>query len=88
MGLRRTSPYIMWSLFLGVILWLAYVWYSSVYAYNWTDDQKNQYRNTYAGETSFREERFTQTLAVLKERIQLHQTLPVVIKDIFTDTRF
>jgi hypothetical protein len=80
---RRMSKYILLALLLGVSVWLGYFWYLSVYAYDWTEEQKNQYRSEYAGETSFREERFNRTVDVLKERIQLHQTLPAVKKDIF-----
>lgn len=82
-SLRRFCKYGIWFLFLGVVIWLGYIWYVSVYAYNWTEEQKTQYRNEYAGETSFREDRFNHTINVLKERIRLHQTLPVVNKDIF-----
>lgn len=64
--------------------WLGYVWYSAVYAYDWTEEQKNQYRREYAGETTFREERFNHTVEALQERARLHQTLPQVTKDIFT----
>ena len=87
-GLRKASSYIMWTLFVVVILGLGYIWYSATYAYSWTEEQKNEYRTTYAGDTSFREERFNQAVALLKERIRLHQNFPSVIKDIFTDTRF
>lgn len=83
-GLRRVSKYLIWCILLGTIIWLGYLWYSAVYAYDWTEEQKNQYRNEYAGETSFREERFHHTVEVLRERIRLHQTLPTVGKDIFT----
>ena len=84
--LRRASSYTMWFLFVAVISWLGYLWYYSVHAYNWTEQQKTEYRSTYAGQTSFREERFNQTVELLKERIQLHQTLPTVTKNIFTGT--
>ncbi len=73
-------------IFIGVSGWLGYFWYMSVYAYDWPEDQKNQYRNQYAGETSFREERFNATIGVLQERIKLHQGLPTVDKDIFFGT--
>lgn len=78
----------MWFLFLATISWLGYLWYYSVNAYSWTEDQKKEYRSTYAGQTSFREERFTQIIELLKERIRLHQNQPSVTKDIFTGSSF
>jgi hypothetical protein len=83
---RRASKYVLLLLLLGIAAALGYFWYVSVYAYDWTEEQKNQYRGEYAGETSFREERFNRTIEVLKERISLHQTAPVVKKDIFFGT--
>lgn len=80
---RHVSKYIIGLLFILIALWLGYVWYASVYAYEWTEDQKNQYRSEYAGETSFRQEKFTRTVDILKERIRIHQTPPTVEKDIF-----
>lgn len=83
---HRVSKYILLLLWLIVAGALGYFWYVSVYAYDWTEEQKNQYRGEYAGETSFREDRFNRTVEVLKQRIDLHQTLPAVKKDIFFGT--
>lgn len=84
MILRRISTYVTVLLLFGMIGWLGYTWYRAVYAYEWTEAQKSEYRNKYAGETSFREERFTRTVETLKERIRLHQNPPSGGKDIFT----
>lgn len=83
---RGASAYLLLLILLGIAGALGYFWYVSVYDYDWTEDQKNQYRGEYAGETSFREERFHHTVEVLKQRIDLHQTLPAVKKDIFFGT--
>ncbi len=81
--MRRLSTYAIWLLFLGVLSWLGYIWYASVSVYQWTEEQKSQYRNEYAGQTSFREDRFSHTVSVLQERIRLHGTRPTVVKNIF-----
>lgn len=83
-GLRWLGKFSIWTLFLGTVLWLSYIWYVSVYAYHWTEEQKVRYQSEYAGETSFREEQFNATIDLVKERIRLHQTRPEVQKDIFT----
>ena len=85
---RRVSRYILWIIFLGTVSWIGYLWYSSLYNFEWTEEQKNSYRSEYAGETSFRAERFTSTVNILKERIRLHQAAPLVQKDIFTGGGF
>lgn len=84
--LRTASRSLVALLFFGVLGWMGYVWYVSLYAYDWTEEQKTQYRSQYAGETSFREDRFDRTIGILKERIRLHGEAPVVIRDIFTNT--
>ena len=84
--LRTVSRSLVLLLFLGVLVWMGYVWYVSLYAYDWTEEQKSQYRSQYAGETSFREDRFNWTVDILKERIRLHGENPAVTKDIFTNT--
>ena len=81
--LRKISRTILWILFLGTICSLAYLWYESLYRYQWSEEQKKQYRSEYAGQTTFRAERFDHTVDVLRERIRLHEGTPRVKKDIF-----
>lgn len=80
---RRVSRIFLWILFLGAVGWLGYFWYTSIHDYEWNESQKTQYESEYAGETSFRAERFNNTAGVLEERARLHQTLPAVKRDIF-----
>lgn len=86
--LRRVTRYLLWILFLGTACGVGYLWYASLYQYQWTDEQKKQFRTEYAGQTTFRTERFDHTVEVLQERIRLHQNLPTVKKDVFTGKLF
>jgi hypothetical protein len=82
-GLKRISRFIVFFTFLLTFVFMGLFWYRYLYAFDWTEEQKQGYRNEYAGETTFREEKFDQTIELLKKRDELYQTAPQVSRDVF-----
>jgi hypothetical protein len=82
-GFKKLSGLLVILSFLLSFIFMLIFWYRYLYAFDWTEEQKQGYRSEYAGETTFREEKFDQTIELLKKRENAHQGGPTVSKDVF-----
>ncbi len=80
---KEISRFLLPIVFLGCVLFAVSFWYSYIYSFDWTEEQKQVYRSEYAGETTFREEKFDAIIDLLKKKDNLHQTLPETPRDPF-----
>lgn len=73
--------------FLGFLLVLGvggWVWYYSVHAYSWTEEQKKAYLAEYFQETSFKEAKFQSLTESLQVRAESHQNGISLSRQLFT----
>lgn len=70
--------------FLVVLGFGGFAWYQDLYGYSWNDTEKRAFLDTYSKETSFKEAKYRDAVDRLKQRMEWHQTPPVITKDIFT----
>jgi hypothetical protein len=85
-SVKRFSSFLVTFSFLLAFIFMLLFWYRYLYAFDWTEEQKQGYRSEYAGETTFREEKFNQTIELLKKREDAHQGVPEVSRDVFFST--
>jgi hypothetical protein len=61
-----------------------WAWYQDLYWYSWSDEQKKEFLDTYAKETSFKESKYRDTVARLERLAERHLSDPAVTRNIFT----
>ncbi len=71
-------------LFFGVLAFAAYLWYSSVYHYEWSDSQKKVYTEQTFTETTLKEKEFQKLLESLKQRSEEDQNPLEISRNLFT----
>ncbi len=70
--------------FLAVLCLGGFFWHKNLYRYQWTEDQKKTYIEQHFKETQFKERAFEESVANLNERARLHETNPVLSRNIFS----
>lgn len=69
--------------FLVVLLIGGWNWYSSLYQYRLSDEEKKQYVEQYFKETTFKETQFRNVVDALSERARLHEEILQPKRNIF-----
>jgi hypothetical protein len=80
----RHYKLIFFFLFCIVFGFGGWAWYQDLYWYSWSDEQKKEFLNTYAKETSFKESKYRDTVARLDRLSEKHLLDPAVTRNIFT----
>ena len=71
-------------LFLNMLGFAAYLWYNSVYNYEWDDTQKKAYTERTFTETNLKEKEFQKLLESLKQRKSEYENPLDISKNLFT----
>jgi hypothetical protein len=71
-------------LFFGVLALGGYLWYTSLYNYQWDENQKKSYMEKTFTETNLKEKEFSQLLAALKARADQQQNPLTISRNLFT----
>lgn len=69
--------------FFTVLLIGGWNWYSSLYQYRLSDEEKKQYVEQYFKETTFQETKFRDVVEALSERARLHEETLKLNRNIF-----
>jgi hypothetical protein len=64
-----------------------YFWYSNLYQYRWTEEQRSQFVEKNFKATVFQENKFHQLVADLRDRAKRHRDPVPLSRDIFSGER-
>lgn len=70
--------------FLLVFGFGSYQWYTYLYRYQWSDQEKKQFLDSNFKETAFKENKFKELIQRLDERAHSHEDDPKLSRDIFS----
>ena len=70
--------------FLAVLCLGGFFWYRYLYQYHWTEEQKKTYIEQHFKETQFKEQAFESTVGNLGTRARLHESTPLLSRNIFS----
>ncbi len=71
-------------LFFAVSAFGAYLWYASLYAYTWDENQKQVYMEKTFTETNLKEKEISRLLEILKVRVTEQQNPLNISRNLFT----
>ncbi len=71
-------------LFFGITVYGGYIWYSSLYHYEWNEAQKKSFAEKTFTETNLKEKEFSRLLEMLKKRSEEQQNPLTVSRNLFT----
>ncbi len=70
--------------FVAVFFMAGYLWYTNLYRYHWSAEQKKAFIDTHYRATAFKEKAFDQLVSALKDRALRHQKSFPLTRDIFS----
>ena len=79
----RWQGRVFFALFVVLLVWSGWQWYQDFYVYQWTDGQKDIYKNTKLKTTLFHEDAFQRTLDMVSRRQSGYVTVTGDDRDIF-----
>lgn len=79
----RSYTYLFFVAFFGVCAWGAFLWYYSLYRFQWSPEQKRTYTESQSHRTVLNKNDFDQVLGTLDHRENIYRSDPVPVKNIF-----
>jgi cytoskeletal protein RodZ len=70
-------------LFFGICIWGGFLWYYSLYYFQWSPERKQAYIDSQSHQTVLNEKGFKNALEIIDHRANAYQSEPVSVKNIF-----
>lgn len=69
---------------IGISIWGGFLWYYSLYYFEWSPEQKQSYISAQSKRTVLNKKEFENVLSILDRRDGTYRSEPIVLKNIFT----